>query len=85
MTDDDGLDQRFSMGGQTSSRGQYFIYPSLQEKLESFFDNLVYFIGTLLKFTFITFLKSPIKLRKYIKFGPRASVHFENGPHAKIG
>ena len=61
VTDDDGLDQRFSIGGQRSSHGQYFIYSSHRVKLENFFDDLLfYFISTSLKITLIIFLKSPM-------------------------
>ena len=42
MTDDDGLDQIFSIGKQMSPRGQYFIYPSHRVKLENFFDDLLF-------------------------------------------
>ena len=83
MTDDDGLDQIFLIDGQRSSLGQYFIYPSHRVKLENFFDYLLFcFIWTSLKLTLITFLKSSIKLKKDI-IVLRASVRFENGPHAK--
>ena len=43
MSDDDGLDQRFSIGGPQSSWGQYFIYPSHRLKLEKNFDDLCLF------------------------------------------
>ena len=36
VTDDNGLDQRFSMGEPRSSRGQYFVYPLHRIKLEIF-------------------------------------------------
>ena len=66
MTDDDGVDQIFLIGGPQSSQGLCFIYPSLPVKLESFLNDLfLYFIWTTsLKFTSITFLRSPVKLRK---------------------
>ena len=82
VTDNDGLDHRFSIGGQRSTQG--YIYPSHRVKLENFlYDLLFYFIWTTsLKFTLITFLRLPMKLRK-ISDRPRASVRFENGPHAK--
>ena len=41
VTDDDGLDKKFSIGEQ---RGQYFICPSRRMKLENLFDDLAFFM-----------------------------------------
>ena len=84
VSDDDGLDKRFSIGEQRSLRGQYFICPSRRMKLENLFDDLAFLCiwATSLKFTF-TFLKSLMKLGK-IYNGPRAFVRFENGPRDNI-
>ena len=85
VTDDDGLDKKFSIGEQQSLWGQYFICLSRRMKLENFFEDLAFLCiwATSLKFTLITFLKSLMKLGK-IYNGPRASVRFENGPRDNI-
>ena len=51
-----------------------------------FFDNLfLYNVWiTTLKFTLITFVRSLVKMKKYVT-GARASMHFKIGSHAKNG